>query len=94
VSATKEALSILRFIYRKPASRAGKFALLFLLATPLATWCTLRVCMALTVRRASTLLLKIKRLRARESTFDDAMRLAHEYAGEVDYGDELCNPRN
>lgn len=94
MSAIKDAFPGFRFIYRKLAGRAGKIILLSLLAIPLATWCALRVSMAIDVWRANTLLLKVKQLRARESTFEDAMRLAHEYAGHVDYRGEQCSSKN
>jgi hypothetical protein len=91
VSAIKAMFPTFRFICRKLASRAGKLILLLLLAIPLATWCTLRVSMAIAVWRASALLLRVKQLRARESTFEDAMRLAHEYVSHVDYWGEPCS---
>lgn len=94
MSATRNPRSLLPFIYRRLASRAGRRILLSLLALPVAAWCTLRVSMAIDVWRGNSLLLRVKQLRARESTFDDAMRLALEYAGHVDYGGEPCSPRN
>lgn len=50
--------------------------------------------MAIAVWRAGALLLKVKQLRPRESTFEDAMRLAHEYAGDVDYQGGPCSSKN
>jgi len=94
VSAIKDAFPRFRFIYRKLAGRAGKLILLFLLAIPLATWCTLRASMVIAVWRANTLLLKVKQLRARQSTFEDAMRLAHEYGSDVGFGAEQCSSKN
>ena len=94
MSTTKDAFPRFRFIYRKLAGRAGKIILLSLLAIPLATWCTLRVSMSIDVWRANTLLFKIKQLRARESTYEDAMRLAHEYSSHVDFRGEQCSSKN
>jgi hypothetical protein len=94
VSVIKDIFPAFRFIYQKLASRVGKLILLLLLAIPLATWCTLRISMAITVWRANALLLKVKQLRARDSTFEDAMRLAHEYVGHVDYDGKPCSSAN
>jgi hypothetical protein len=90
----KDGFPRFRFIYRKLAGRAGKLILLSLLAIPLATWCALRVSMAIAVWRGNTLLLKVKQLRARESTYEDAMRLAHEYGSDVDFRGEQCSSKN
>ena len=50
--------------------------------------------MAIAVHRANVLLSKVRQLRARESTFEDAMRLAHKYTNDVGYGDEPCSSTN
>ena len=83
--AIKDIFPIFRFIVRKLSSRPGKLILLLLPAIPLAAWCTLRASMAIDVWRASALLLKVRHLYPRESTFEDAMRLAHDYVSHVDY---------
>lgn len=93
MSTIKEAFPTFSYIYQKLASRLGKLALLLFIAIPFGTWCALRISMKMGVLRASALLFKIKELRVRESTFEDAMRLSAEYAGHVDFWDGPCNTK-
>jgi hypothetical protein len=48
--------------------------------------------MVITARQASRLLLRVKELRVRESTFADAKRLADDYKGHADCFDGPCSP--
>ena len=90
----KEIFPTFSFILRKFAGRTGKLILLLLIGIPLSTWCALRVSMVVAVWRANELLLRVKQLRARESTFEDAMRLADDYARHVYYRGEPCSSKN
>ena len=65
--------------------------LVSLLAIPLVTWSALRLSMVITVWRANALLLRIKRLKPRLSTYEDALRLAREYGSHANFGDTPCN---
>ena len=47
--------------------------------------------MVITVWRANALLLRIKRLKPRLSTYEDALRLAREYGSHANFGDTPCN---
>jgi len=64
--------------------RVAKLVLALLLVAPLGAWVVLRVSLLIKVREAKALLSQVKALRVRESTFQDAKRLADQYNGKVE----------
>jgi hypothetical protein len=64
--------------------RVAKLVLALLLVAPLGAWVVLRVSLLIKVREAEALLSQVKALRVRESTFQDAKRLADQYKGKVE----------
>ena len=94
MTANKDAFPIIRFTFRALTSRVGKIVLVVCIALPLGAWCMLRLSMKIATRRANTLLVRIKQLKPRESTYEDAMRLARDYSGHVGFlNDEPCSPK-
>ena len=72
----------------------AKIVLVSLLAIPLVAWGALRLSMVITVWRANALLLRIKQLKPRQSTYEDALRLAHDYGSHAAFPGEPCSSRN
>ena len=64
--------------------RVAKLVLALLLVAPLGAWVVLRVSLLIKVREAKALLSQVKALRVRESTFQDAKRLADQYNDKVE----------
>jgi hypothetical protein len=82
----------LRFIPRILNRRIVLVILGLFLAIPLVCWLALRTSLVIDVHKAEVLKSQVKALLVRESTFQDAQRLAMHYGGKVDYRGEPCTP--
>jgi hypothetical protein len=67
-----------------------KLTLVLVLAVPSVAWLALYASLIVNVRRAETLRSRVKALRLRESTFQDAKNLANQYGSKVRYQSEPC----
>ena len=77
-------------VFRRPTTRGVKLILFLLFAAPSGTWLALRASLVVKARHADALLRQVGALRVRESTFQDAKKLADQYDGRVDYRGEPC----
>jgi hypothetical protein len=91
VGAISDNFPTFRLFYRALTSRVGMFVFLSILVIPIGTWIILWTSQAIAVHRVEALLNRIRKLRVREATFQDAKQLAEEYPKNTQYGEGNCD---
>src|ERR1039458_6556777 len=94
MAANKGAFPIFRFVFRALTSRGGKIVLVSLLAIPLVALGALRLSIVITVCRATALLHRIKQLKPRQSTYEDALHTAQEFGSKANVGETPCSSKD